>query len=184
MCSKQLTQEQETYLCFDRKRQTANRIILIFFVILLICVTVSWNLTNISYLPALILSGVLLICSVCAFLYMKNAMKKHKILYAAAHSVSAEVAHEGLFGELWEEFEYNQFEGLTDGKVTFAAAGSESIELTILRKKREYIIEIDSQSLYMIVDEETDTPVEKEVPLSEFADMGEVFSAIREFVEN
>lgn len=36
----------------------------------------------------------------------------------------------------------------------------------------------------MIVDEETDTSIEKEIGVSQFADMGEVFSAIREFVEN
>lgn len=184
MRTKQLTQEQEEYLRFDRHRQATNRIILILFVILLICVAVSWHLANITFVPALILTGVFLIYSIIAFLLTKNIREKHDLLYAAAYGASVEVAHSGLFGELWEEFEYNQFEGLTDGKVTYAATGSESIELHILRKKREYIIEIDSQTLYMIADEETDTPYEKEIPLSEYADMGEVFSAIREFVEN
>ena len=118
-----------------------------------------------------------------AYFYIKSTKKKHDLLYAEAYGASVEVTHNGLFGELWEEFEYNQFEGLTDGKVTHAATGSESIELNILRKKREYIIEIDSQTLYLIVDEETDTPIEKEIPLSDFADMGEVFTTIRKFVE-
>lgn len=180
MRSKQLTKEQEEYLCFDRHRQAANRIILILFV----CVAVSWHLANTTYVPALIITGVFLTYSVGAYFYTNCTKKKHDLLYAAAYGASVEVAHDGLFGELWEEFDYNQFEGLTDGKVTYAVAGSESIELNIMRRKREYIIEIDSMALYMIVDEETDSPVEKEIPLSEFTDIGEVFVAIREFVEN
>lgn len=183
MRSKQLTQEQEEYLRFDRHRQATNIFMLILFVVLLISVAVSWHLANITYVPALIITGVFLAYSVGVYFYTKNTKKKHDFLYAAAYGASVEVAYDGLFGELWEEFEYNQFEGLTDGKVTYAATGGESIELNILRKKREYIIEIDSKALYMIVDEETDTPIEKEIPLSEFTDMGEVFSAIRKFVE-
>jgi len=35
----------------------------------------------------------------------------------------------------------------------------------------------------MICDEETDAPIEKELPLSDFKDVGEVFLAIREFIE-
>lgn len=36
----------------------------------------------------------------------------------------------------------------------------------------------------MIVDKETDTSIEKEIGVSQLTDMDEVFSAIREFVEN
>lgn len=183
MRSKQFTQEQEEYLCFDKHRQVANRIILILFVALLVCVAVSWHLANITLVPALVITGIFLAYSVVAYFYIKNTKKKHDLLYAEAYGASVEVTHNGLFGELWEEFEYNQFEGLTDGRVTYAATSGESIELNILRKKREYIIEIDSKALYMIVDEETDTPIEKEIPLSEFTDMGEVFTTIREFIE-
>lgn len=183
MRSKQFTQEQEEYLCFDKHRQVANRIILILFVALLVCVAVSWHLANITLVPALIITGIFLAYSVVAYFYIKSTKKKHDLLYAEAYGASVEVTHNGLFGELWEEFEYNQFEGLTDGRVTYAATSGESIELNILRKKREYIIEIDSQTLYLLVDEETDTPIEKEIPLSDFADMGEVFTTIRKFVE-
>lgn len=183
MCPKQLTEEQKEFLCFDKRRQKVNKIMLILFVVLLICVVVSWHLANTSYIPALILTVAIISYSIFAVFFVKNTRKRHNLLYAAAYGNSDEVAHNGLFGELWEEFEYNQFEGLTDGKVTYAATGNESIELTIQRKKREYIIEIDSRTLYMIVDEETNTPIEKEISLTEFADEGEVFAAIREFVE-
>ena len=60
MRSKQFTQEQEEYLCFDKHRQVANRIILILFVALLVCVAVSWHLANITYVPASIVTGVFL----------------------------------------------------------------------------------------------------------------------------
>lgn len=184
MRSKQLTQAQEEYQRFDKHRQVANRIILILFVAILVCVAVSWHLANITYVPAMIITSIFLAYSVVAYFYIKSTKKKHDLLYAEAYGASVEVTHNGLFGELWEEFEYNQFEGLTDGKMTYAATGGESIELNILRNKREYIIEIDSKALYMIVDEETNTPIEKEIPLYEFTDIGEVFVAIRDFVEN
>lgn len=40
-----------------------------------------------------------------------------------------------------------------------------------------------NESLSMICDEETDHPIEREIPLSAFKDADEVFSEIRAFTE-
>ena len=103
---------------------------------------------------------------------------------AAKLGIDFEAVHSGLFGELWDEFEYNQFEGSIDGKVVFAETYNNTIDLVIVRCKREFLITIDKDTLSMIADEETDFPVEKEFSLSEMTDVGQVFAAIREFIES
>lgn len=105
-------------------------------------------------------------------------------LYEAAYGKEDEAARSGLFGEIWEEFEWKQFEGLTDGRVIFAEAHNNTIELEILRRKHEFNITIDKDAIYMVMDEETDTPVEKEIPLAELTDVEHALTAIREFVES
>jgi hypothetical protein len=68
--------------------------------------------------------------------------------------------------------------------VIFAETHNNTIELQIMRKKHEFHICIDCEAIYMICDEETDAPIEKEISLSGFKDVGEVFLSIREFIES
>ena len=56
--------------------------------------------------------------------------------------------------------------------------------MQIIHKKHEFSICIDCEAVYMICDEETDTPIEKEVPLSELKDVGDFFLTVRNFIEN
>ena len=105
-------------------------------------------------------------------------------MYEAAYGKEKDIVRTGLFGEIWEEFEWNQFEGLADGKIVFAETHNNTIELEIIRHKHEFNITIDSEAVYMVMDDETDNPVEKEMPLSKIIDVGQVFAIIREFVES
>ena len=105
-------------------------------------------------------------------------------MYEAAYGKEKDIVRTGLFGEIWEEFEWNQFEGLTDGKIVFAETHNNAIELEIIRHKHEFNIVIDNDVVYMVMDDETDTPIEKEIPLSKLSEIGQVFTAIREFVES
>ena len=72
---------------------------------------------------------------------------------------------------------------MTDGKVVFAEKHNNTIELEIVRNKHEFDIMIDKDTVYMVMDEETDAPVEKEVALDEITDLGQAFKVIRDFVE-
>lgn len=70
------------------------------------------------------------------------------------------------------------------GKVAFAETHNNTVDMQIIRKKHEFSICIDCEAVYMICDEETDAPIEKEIALSNFKDVGEVFLTIREFIES
>lgn len=105
-------------------------------------------------------------------------------MYEAAYGNDHAFIPSGLFGEIWRAFERNQFEGLTDGKVTFAEVHNNTIDMEIICHRHEFNILIDKDALSMIMDEETDTPIEKEIPLSELSDIDQVFAVIREFVEH
>ena len=78
---------------------------------------------------------------------------------------------------------WNQYEGLTDGKVVFAETHNNTIDMQIIRNKHEFCIEVTCEAIYMICDEETDTPIEKEVPLSELKDVEDFFLTVRDFIE-
>ena len=89
----------------------------------------------------------------------------------------------GLFRELMEEFEWNQFEGLTDGKVIFAEVRANTIELELCRKKRTIHIVIDPGAVLVVIDEESAAPKEIELYLSDYTDVSQLFTAIRATIE-
>ena len=47
---------------------------------------------------------------------------------------------------------------IQDGKVVFAQTHNNTIDLQIIRHKHEFSVEITSDGLYLICDEETDAP--------------------------
>ena len=124
-----------------------------------------------------------IVLTIITIFICRHLARKGEQLYIAAYGNDKDIIRNGLFGELWQEFEWNQYEGLTDGKVVFAQTHNNTIDLQIIRHKHEFSVEITSDGLYLICDEETDAPIEKEIPLSDFKDAGEVFLAIREFIE-
>lgn len=183
MRKRELTQAQREYRRFDVRRGIIIKTLVVFLVAILVCFVTAFR--NVDKNPALLLFclGILIVYTVITIFVCLHLARKHGQLYVAAYGNDTDVIRNGLFGELWQEFEWNQYEGLTDGKVIFAETHNNTIDLQIMRKKHEFNICIDCEAVYMICDEETDTPIEKELPLSDFKDVGEVFLAIREFIE-
>ena len=132
----------------------------------------------------MLFTGILIVFTIITIAICRYLVRKGEQLYVAAYGNDTDVVYDGLFGEIWEEFEWNQVEGLTDGKIVFAETHNNTIELEIIRHKHEFNITIDSEAVYMVMDDETDNPVEKEMPLSKIIDVGQVFTIIREFVES
>lgn len=66
-------------------------------------------------------------------------------------------------------------QGINRWKSSFRRNAQHIIDLQIIRKKHEFNICIDCEAVYMICDEETNAPIEKEVSLSELKDIGEFF---------
>lgn len=184
MRKRKLTQAQKEYRRFDVHRGIIIKTLLVFLTAILVCFIAAFLNVDNDPAPLLFCVGILIIYTIITIFVCLHLARKHGQLYVAAYGNDTDNIRNGLFGELWQEFEWNQYEGLTDGKVVFAQTHNNTIDLQIIRHKHEFSVEITSNGLYLISDEETDTPVEKELPLSGFENVGDVFAAIRTFIES
>ena len=183
MGKRELTPAQKEYIRFDKRRVYIVIIMVTFLVATLICFGGSFHIVDENPKPFLLFFGILIVLVIITIFICRYLKRKGEYLYVAAYGNDTDIIRNGLFGELWQEFEWNQYEGLTDGKVVFAETHNNTIDLQIIRKKHEFHICIDRDAVYMICDEETDIPMEKEIALSNYKDVGEVFLSIREFIE-
>ena len=184
MRKRELTQAQREYRRFDVRRGIIIKTLVIFLVAILVCFVTAFRNVDKDPAPLLFCLGILIVYTVITIFVCLHLARKYGQLYVAAYGNDTDIIHNGLFGELWQEFEWNSYEGLTDGKVIFAETHNNTIDMQITRKKHEFSICIDCEAVYMICDEETDAPIEKEIALSNFKDVGEVFLTIREFIES
>ncbi len=183
MRKKELTQAQKDYLKFYNYRSTVIKTLIILLVAILICFIFSFNLVDNNPIPLLVFLFILIVYTVITIFISKHLANKHSKLYVAAYGNEPDIIREGLFGELWLEFEWNQYEGLTDGKVVYAEIHNNIIDLQIIRNKHKFCVEINRESIYMVCDEETGTPIEKEVLLSDLEDVRDFFFIVRKFIE-
>ena len=184
MLNRDMTPAQKEYRRFDKHRRYIVITLVVFLVAALICFGGSLSIVDENPIPFLLLAGILIVFTIITIFICRYLSRKGEQLYVAAYGNETDIIRNGLFGDLWQEFEWNSYEGLTDGKVIFAETHNNTIDLQIIRKKHEFSICIDCEAVYMICDEEIDAPIEKELPLSVFKDVGEVFLAIREFIES
>jgi hypothetical protein len=117
--------------------------------------------------------------------------KKISDLKIEAYGKEGEFSRTGLFKEIWDDYEYNQFEGYFDDpssiykvKIDFIDDHNNTIDVVLLYKKHEFIIQFDEESIQIIADEETDTPKEKILLLSELHNTEEVFFQIKSFISD
>ena len=183
MRKRELTLAQKEYKRFYKCRGYIVITMVVFLVATLICFGGSLSIVDENPKPLLLFTGILVVLTLIIIFICKYLARKGEQLYVAAYGNDMDIIRSGLLGELWQEFEWNQFEGLTDGKVVFAETHNNTIELQIVRKKHEFLVCIDCEAVQMICDEETDAPIEKEISLTNFQDVGQVFGAIREFIE-
>lgn len=94
----------------------------------------------------------------------------------------SEIIHTGLFGAIWEELDGFPPKELVGGKVKHLETYNNTIDLWVVRNRHEFLIEIDRKAVSVIVDEESDSPVEWEKKLSEFADIEEFWSVLKNFI--
>ena len=184
MLNRDMTPAQKEYRRFDKYRGYIVITMVIILVATLICFGSSFSIVDENPKPLLLFTCILIVLTILTIFICRYLARKGERLYVAAYGNNTDVIRNGLFGELWQEFEWNSYEGLTDGKVIFAETHNNTIDMQIIRKKHEFSICIDCEAVYMICDEETDAPIEKEIALSNFKDVGEVFLTIREFIES
>lgn len=183
MTKREFTQAERDYRRFCRQREKLINLLVTILLGILAGFVCVFRLKDETAVPLMVIGGIFVLYVIFAAVVGRRVKRKGDALCVAAYGEETEVDHEGLFGELWDEFEWNQYEGLIDGKLVFAETHNDTIDLQLIRKKHEYLITITNESLSMICDEETDHPIEREIPLSAFKDADEVFSEIRAFTE-
>lgn len=183
MRKRELTPAQKEYRRFDTRRGIIIKTLIVFLVAILVCFIAAFRVVDTDPAPFLFCLAILIVYTVITILVCLYLARKHGQLYVAAYGNDTDIIRNGLFGEIWQEFEWNQYEGLTDGKVVFAETHNNTIDLQIIRNKHEFCIEVNCESLCMICDEETNASIEKEVPLSELKDVEEFFIVVRDFIE-
>ena len=111
--------------------------------------------------------------------------KRDKKLRSAACGNATDVDRDTVFGRFYTEFETfpGQNQWLGDAKMVEEEVCYGYVDLVIERNDHQFLINVDKDGLYMIADEETNEPVEKGIPISEFTDHGQIFEAIKAFVE-
>jgi len=180
----EIARAQERYQAFDRRRKITLSILLIGFAALLA------NLLRLLYssddgksiLAALaiflIYTGVdITVCSRVANMDRKLRQE----LYEESHPINRDT----VFGRFYTEFETfsGQNQWLGDAKVIEEEVCYGYVDLVIERNDHEFLINVDKDGLYMIADEETNEPIEKGIPISEFTDYVQIFEAIKAFIE-
>lgn len=177
-----MNQAQKAYERFDRR---SKLIAAALGAAGLICLTLTLVFEHLDDLIPMLLSFAGLVIWFIAFIIVVAKLNEiRRILYHRAYGRDEQPVHTGVFKELMEEFERNRFEGLTDGKVIFAEAHSNSIELELRRKRRAFHIVIDPGAVFIVVEEESAKPQEYEFPLSDFDNISEIFTAIRGVVQH
>lgn len=180
----EITRAQERYQAFDRRRKITLSILLISFAALLV------NLLRLLYssddgksiLAALaiilIYTGAdIIVCSRVANMDRKLRQE----LYEASHPIYRDT----VFGRFYTEFETfpGQNQWLGDAKVVEEEACYGYVDMVIERNDHEFLINVDKDGIYMIADEETNEPVEKNIPMAEFTDYVQIYETIKAFVE-
>ncbi len=179
---RELSQTQKEYRKFVVRKTNTVRVLIVFLVAILICLIGGFRVVDENNVPLLLSFGVLLIYSVVTVLICKHLVRKDTELCLAAYGNDLDMIRTGLFAELWDEFEDNNFKGWFDGKTVSAVNQNNCIDLTIVRKQHEFSVLIDENAVSIVIDEETDESIEKEIPLSDISDIGQFISIIQEII--
>ena len=111
MRKRELTQPQKDYRKSDVRRGIIIKTLVVFLVAILVCFIAAFCNVDKDPTSLLFCLGVLILYTVITIFICLHLARKHRQLYVAAYGNDTDVIRNGLFGELWQEFEWNQYEG-------------------------------------------------------------------------
>ncbi len=176
------------YKAYMRWVFTTIYISVITFIVLLCTLAVSFNVVNWLFWFCLFL---LLVFIPSEILIVKTLNKKSTALKEEAYGKQAEFSRTGLFKEIWDAYEDNQFEGFFEippgihkTKILYIDDYNNTIDVSLMYRKHEFDIEFSETSIDMIADDETNDPKEKTILLEDLHDIGDVFIEICSFISD
>ena len=183
MQSTGLTKEQKEYNDFDKRSKILLYTLFSFVPVIVIWLVASMFCADENGIPALIATIVLFAYTALFIVISVKLSNKRNRLHLLAYSKDEKNVRTGLFKDLWNEFEQNNFTWEYDGKTFYVEPYADSILFYFKRNKQYYTIEIDAKELYLNCESNSDGCREKYIPLQAFDNVDDVFSAIREFIE-
>ncbi len=132
------------------------------------------------------ISSILLITILFAELFICVTINKKRNKYLALLKKERySIKRTGIFSEIYEEYWHDGFEfNLKYDKLVHCEYYNNSIDITLVKNKHEFLIEIDDFSISIIVDEETDTPKQTEILLTDFSSIEQVYVSTNKFIES
>ena len=149
-----------------------------------ICVAIAAVGLRSSFTLLAILAFVLLF--VARYFQVKQHAKAEEALRVKIYGVEKMEITNPIFRELYEEFHYDQFEGVLkqgffeNWKVTWVDEHNQLIDLIYTKQEHEIAITISNNEVSIMIDEETDNPTMQDIPLDDekWKDVYVLFSAI------
>lgn len=129
----------------------------------------------------------LFICVFCVFViaaaliinkrHNENTQRKLNEMYS--------IERTGLFREIFEAYRHDDFEfNLNYDKLLHEEYDNNTIDIGLIKNKHEFFILLTEDYISIIADEETNHPIEREIPLSDIPTMEQVYLLLNEFIEN
>lgn len=178
-----MTKEQMEYQRFDKRSKILLYALLSLMLVIVIWFGVSMYYADENGIPALIATVVLIAYTALFIVACAKISNKRNKLYQLAYGKEFTIIRTGVFKDIWEEFERNNFAWVYDGKTVNVESWGDYVALYITRNKKNYIIEIDNKELCLNCESNPGGYTEKSILLQAFDDVEGVFSAIREFIE-
>ena len=89
-----------------------------------------------------------------------------------------------LFKDVYDAYKHDGFEfNLTYDKLLFQDYHNNTIDIGIMKNGHEFFVVIDENAISIISDEETDSPKEVEILLSQFDTIEQIYLEINTFID-
>lgn len=93
------------------------------------------------------------------------------------------IVRKGIFKEVYDAYKHDGFEfNLIYDKLQYIEYYNNTIDICAQKNKHEILIEIDKDCVSIIIDEETDCPIETEIPLATIATIEELYLTINNYI--
>ncbi len=137
----------------------------------------SYN--KIAKLFGYIIIVIMALIIICCFLIVKQR-RKYLVQFCEERE---SIVREGIFKEIFDAYKHDGFEfNLKFDKLLNEEYYNNSIDISLKKNNHEFDILIDEDGIYIIADEETDSPTETEAPLDTFKTMEQVYAFLNDFI--
>lgn len=131
-----------------------------------------------------ILFGLLLMIDTVVIIFVASKITNKRTTYLQKlQNERNGIKRTGLFKEVYDAHRHDGFEfSLIYDKLLYEEYHNNAIDIGVLKNNHEFSIVIDEKTISMIVDEETEQPIEEEIPIADISTMDQIYLIINGFI--